>query len=163
MINDIIKLILQLIIIGIAGGAVSFYYNKLQKNRELLFSLINQTSTVHTDFLALRYKYNVLFSDTGNPIKTILPPADIDKLKWKYYEEACLLLSKFQSLKPLLTKYIPENKDDISKADGHYQAFRRAIRSNEPIFQTQNGKTMDGLKELKELNYLLIIKLADKT
>lgn len=163
MINDIIKLVLQLLIIGVAGGAVTFYYTRLQKNRELVFNLINQTSTIHTDFLALRYKYNVLFIDTGKPIKNILQTVDIDKIKWKYYEDACLLLSKFQSLKPLFDIYIPSNNDEVSKIDGHYQTFRRAIRSNEPIFQTENGKTSDGLKELKKLNYIVVRKLVDNT
>jgi hypothetical protein len=146
---DVIKLILQLVILGIIGGGVTFYYNKLQKNREFVFSIINQVSSIHTDFLALRYKYNVLFTESGRPIQSILSNDEINKLKWKYYEEACLLLSKFQSLKPLVSKYVSGVDSELGEIDAHYQNYRRAIRSDKPIFQSEDGKTGSGLSKLK--------------
>lgn len=150
-------------ILGIVGGGVSYLYNRLQKNRELVLSLISQTSNVHTDFLALRYKYNAFFDDSGKPIRSGLQPDDIEKIKWKYYEEVCILLSRFQSLKPLLNKFLPKNNTDISMIDSYYQTFRRNVRSNQPIFQTEDGKTGEGLKALKTLHYRLVRTLADKT
>lgn len=162
MTNEILKLILQLLILGIIGGAITFYYNKLQKNREIIISIVNQISAIHTDFLSLRYKFNVLFTDSGKPIRTILELGEIDKLKWRYYEEACLLLSKFQSLKPLLLKFIPELKEEIGKMDSYYQNYRRTIRANQPIFQNEKGKTEPGLNDLKDLHRDLINELTNK-
>ena len=160
--NEIIKLIFQLIILGIVGGGVTFYFNKLQKNKEIIISVLNQLSSIHTDFLSLRYKFNVFFTEAGKPIQSILSPEEIDKLKWKYYEESCFLLSKFQSLKPLLIKYVPELKEQIALMDGHYQNYRRTIRKNQPIFQNETGKTESALNKLKDLHRDLVNELMSK-
>ncbi|OXB23353.1 hypothetical protein B0A80_11685 [Flavobacterium tructae] len=160
--DEIIKILLELFIISIIGGAITFYYNKLQKNREILLSLIDQISSVHSQFLSLRYKYNVLFTIPGKPISNILNIDEVNKLKWEYYEEACILISKFQSIKPLLLKFVPELKEEISMVDNYYQVYRRTIRSNQSIFQNENGKTDSAQNNLKKLYYELIQQLTNK-
>lgn len=161
-IAEVSKLLLQLIILGVVGGGVTFYYNKLQKNREFIFSIINQSSTIHTDFLALRYKYNVLFTESGKPLKSLLSVEEVNKLKWKYYEEACLLLSRYQSLKPLISKYVTELDSELSSIDSHYQSYRRMIRTNQPIFQTEDGKTGAGLTRLKNSHHQIMAALVSR-
>lgn len=160
--TEIYKAILQLVVIGGVGGFVSFYYTKLQKNRDFIFSLIHQTSAVHSDFLALRYKYNAFFIHVSGPLQNVLDQNDVQKLKWKYYEECCSLLSKYQSLKPLLSRYMPKHQREITSIDGHYQVFRRSIRNDKPIMQSDNGQSSDALKELKQLHYTFMKKLADR-
>jgi hypothetical protein len=162
MTTEIIKLLLQTVILGIIGGAITYYYNKLQKNRELTIHLSNQLASVHTDLISLRYKFNTLFTEIGKPIRSIMDDNEISKLKWKYYEEACVLIAKFQSLKPMLLKFIPEEDNTIRKMDGHYQNFRRSIRRNELIFQDKDSKSEENLKELKNQYQEIQIKLNNK-
>lgn len=55
---DLIKLTLQLILIGGVGGAVSWFYSRIQKQRELRISLLREFAALQGRFVSLRFRFN---------------------------------------------------------------------------------------------------------
>jgi hypothetical protein len=45
--TDTVKLAMQLVMLGVLGGAVSWYYSKIQKQRELRITLLKDFSHLH--------------------------------------------------------------------------------------------------------------------
>lgn len=163
MIIEIIKLFIQLIVIGILGGAVSWMYSKIQKNRELRIQLIKELTKIQGDFLQLRYEYNTFHITWNNDcIERVALEMSIDeiiKLKWIKYEKSCALLGEFQSIKPLLIEFFPDVENELNEMHQSFQEWRRRIREDKPVFQTNEGKSDERFKEHKTLYNHVISKL----
>jgi len=157
---DIVKLFLQLGIIGVLGGAVSWFYSKIQKSREFRYELVKELAKTQGGFLALRYEYNTFhLTWNSNQIMQVAKNLDVEsinKLKWEKYERACELLGDYQSIKPLLIQFYPNLESDFNQMHQTYQEWRRRIREGSPIYQTKVGKTDNQLKQHKDVyNYVI--------
>jgi len=148
-----IKSIIQLIVLGIAGGWISRFYSTLQKNREIKINLIKEVARIQGQFLAIRYEFNTFHLNWGkDEIKKIareIEDEELKKLKWKYYEEACNLIGEYQGIKSLLIEFFPEEENQVNYLHTKYQDWRRSVRDDKPIFQNADGKTHQTLNEIK--------------
>lgn len=152
LLNEIIKFFLQLIIISILGGAVSWFYSKQQKNREMRTQILREFSEIHGQFIALRYEYNsfhVKWQGKRSVVYRLLNDSQVDTEKWGCYQRACSLIGKFQGLKPLLHENFQECADDIEFIFSKYQDWRRRIRVDKPILQHFDGKNEEGYNDLR--------------
>jgi len=152
---ELIKVILQLILLGIIGGWFSWLYTKWQKNREIKINLIKELSEIQGKFLTIRYKFNAFHInwEKGGIMKIAeaIKDKELVQLKWKYYEEACDLIGKYQGIKPLLIEFFPKEKQHVNYLHEKYQDWRRHIREDKPIFQSIDGKTDKTLNEIKSI------------
>jgi len=152
-IAECIRLLLQLIIFGIVGGGVSWYYTRLQKRRELRRDLLKDFSSLYGRFLSLRYRFNsfhIKWSRFRSPNNHPLTEDERRLERWKHYEEACTLLGEFQGIRPLITSQYPELVDDINFIYSKYQDWRRRIGAGKPVLQEIDGKSEDSFKELRD-------------
>lgn len=150
--NEVLKLTLQLILLGIAGGGVSWYYSKIQQRRELRTSLLRDFASLHGRFLSLRYRFNsfhVEWRGSRSAANHPLTDDEIRLLRWEHFEEACALLGEFYGIKPLLQSQFADIHDQIEVVHGNYQQWRRLIGGNEPILQDKSGKSSDSFKNLR--------------
>ena len=150
---EVIKVILQLILLGIVGGWISWLYTKWQKNREIKVNLIRELSEIQGNFLTIRYKFNTFHVNWGKDkimkVAEGIKDKELEQLKWKYYEEVCDLIGKYQGMKPLLIEFFPKEKQNINYLHEKYQDWRRHVREDKPIFQSIGGKTDKTLNEIK--------------
>ncbi len=165
MTSELIKLLFQLVILGILGGAVSWYYSKVQKNREIKIQLIKEFSEIQGNFLKLRFEYNTFHLTWKNKdimkVAQQLTTEQIIQLKWEKYETACGLLGDFQSIKPLLIEFFPKTENKLHEMHETFQEWRRRIREDNPIFQTKEGKTHEKFKHHRK-QYSNVISLMRK-
>ena len=158
--TELLKITFQLLLLGVIGGGVSFVYSKLQKNRELKISTLQQLAGLHGRFLALRYEYNAFFLEwkgRESTAKKRLGGEDIERQKWDCYTRACQLVGEFQSLKPLVGVLFPGHEQQLDELYNTYQEWRRQSGADSPIFQETNGKSADQFKALRE-KYGALIK-----
>jgi len=148
-----VKSIIQLVVLGIIGGWISWFYSKLQKDREIKINLIKEATRIQGKFLSLRYEFNTLHVKwNNNKIKKIaqgFEEEDLVKLKWKYYEEACELIGEFQGIKSLLIEFFPKEEEQVNFLHTKYQDWRRKIRDDVPVFQNIDGETLQTLNAIK--------------
>ena len=150
---ELLKLLLQFLLLGIIGGTITRYYSRLQKNRDARTSLLKEFALIHGKFISLRYQYNSFHlewneheSQTNHP----LTKEEIRLKRWDYYEEACNLIGEFQGIKPLLFSHFPLNKERFNKLHQGYQQWRRRIIKDKPVLQKENGENEKEFKELKD-------------
>ena len=151
--TELLKTTFQLLLLGVVGGRVSFVYSKLQKNRELKISTLQQLACLHGRFLALRYEYNAFFLEwrcRESTAKRRLREEDIEKQKWTCYARACQLVGEFQSIKPLVGVLFPGHEQQLDELYNTYQEWRRQSGADSPIFQETNGKSAEQFKSLRE-------------
>lgn len=160
LLNEIAKFLLQLLFIGILGGAVSWFYSKLQKAREMRIQIIREFSELHGQFIALRYEYNSFHIKWKGKRSADHHPLDDNQAnieKWKCYQRACSLIGRFQGLKPLLVENFHKCTDDIEFIFAKYQDWRRHIGGDKPILQHKDGKNEDGYNDLRH-RYNRVVK-----
>ena len=153
VIADGIRLLLQLIILGVVGGGVTWFYTHLQKRRELRRDLLRDFSSLYGRFLSLRYRFNsfhIEWSGSRNPENHPLAEDERRLERWKHYEEACGLIGEFQGIRPLLTSQYPELADELNFIYSKYQDWRRRIGAGRPVLQEADGKSEDAFKELRD-------------
>ncbi len=153
IISDCILLLLQLIILGVVGGGVSWFYTRLQKRRELRRDLLKDFSSLYGRFLSLRYRFNsfhIEWSGTRSPENHPLTEEERRQERWRHFEEACALIGEFQGLRPLLTSQYPEMSDHVNFIYSKYQDWRRRIGAGKPILQEIDGRSEDSFKELRD-------------
>jgi hypothetical protein len=151
--TELLKTTVQLLLLGVVGGAVSFFYSKRQKNRELKISTLERIADLHGRFLALRYEYNSFFIQwrgRESTTKKRLSTEDIEKQKWACYTRACQLVGEFQSLNPLVAVLFPGHEQQLGELYSIYQEWRRQSGEDSPIFQDANGKSAEQFKSLRE-------------
>jgi len=162
--NEILKVTIQLFILGILGGGITWFYAKIQKNRDIRIKLIQEFARIQGDFLTIRYEFNTFYLKRGTdeimPIIINLP--ELETLKWQKYEKACSLLGEFQSIKPLLVEFYPSCLDNINFVHSKYQDWRRQMRNDKPILQDIEGNSSGELKKLKVAYYETIILMRQK-
>ena len=162
---ELMKTMFQLILIGIVGGGVGFFYSQLQKNRELRISTLQRVADLHGRFLALRYEYNSFFIQWGRReliANQRLSTEEIGRHKWLCYEQACQLVGEFQSLKPLVSALFPGDEQTLDEIYSIYQEWRRQSGADVPILQDENGKSADRFKALRTRYEELIGSLQRK-
>ncbi len=162
--TELLKTTFQLLLLGVVGGGVSFLYSKLQKNRELKITTLQQLAGLHGRFLALRYEYNAFFLEwrgRESTAKKRLTEDEIEKQKWACYARACQLVGEFQSLKPLVGVLFPGHEEQLDELYNVYQEWRRQSGANSPIFQETNGKSAEQFKSLRE-KYGALIKALQR-
>jgi len=153
LVIDGARLVLQLIILGIVGGAVTWFYSRLQKNRDLRRDLLKELASLHGRFIALRYRFNsfyVEWSGSRSPDNHPLKEDERRLQRWKHYEEACSLIGEFQALRPLLSAQYPDLSDDFNFIYQKYQDWRRRIGAGRPILQELDAKSEDAFHELRD-------------
>lgn len=156
---------MQLIILGIAGGGISWFYTRMQKRRELRRDLLRDFSSLYGRFLSLRYRFNsfhIEWSNNRSPENHPLNENERRQEMWKHFEEACALIGEFQGLKPLLTSQYPEMADHVTFIYSKYQDWRRRIAAGKPILQEIDGRSEDSFKELRDRYGLVIRNMRKK-
>lgn len=164
IIADCIRLLMQLIILGIVGGGVSWFYTRLQKRRELRRDLLRDFSSIYGRFLSLRYRFNsfhIEWPGTRSPKNHHLTDDERRLERWKHYEETCALLGEFQGIRPLITSQYPELVDHVNFIYSKYQDWRRRIGAGKPILQKTDGKSEDSFKELRD-RYGYVVRIMRK-
>jgi hypothetical protein len=149
---DFLKLLLQLLLLGVVGGGVSWYYSKIQKQRELRISLLKDFASLHGRFLSLRFRFNsfhIEWKGTRSPANHPLTEDEKRKVRWAHFEEACALLGEFYGIKPLLQSHFQEIHDEFELMHGIYQQWRRKIGGDQPVLQDASGKSSDQFKQLR--------------
>jgi len=158
--EELIKILYQLLLLGVIGGAVSFFYSKCQKNRELRINALQQFTNLHGKFIALRYEYNSFFINWRGreaTTKKRLTITEIENKKWECYARACQLIGEFQSIRPLISVLYSGHDEDLNDLYNGYQEWRRKSGADVPIFQDFNGHTADEFKQLRN-KYSSLIK-----
>lgn len=162
--SDLVNLTLQLALIGVAGGAVSWFYSRIQKQRDLRISLMKEFAALHGRFVSLRFRFNSFHIEwKGSRNKTAHPlnEEEIRTERWSNFQEACELLGEFYSIKPLLISQFKDIADEIEALHQGYQQWRRQIGGNQPVLQNSEGKSDQKYIELRE-NYQRVIKIMKK-
>lgn len=117
LIDEIVKILLQLVVLGIIGGAVAWFFSQLQNKKELRLSTLREFSKLHGDFIALRYEFNSFYIQwEGEHVSEFHPLTEEEQRveRWKYYQESCHLLGEFQSLKPIVVDVFPKQKKTLT-------------------------------------------------
>lgn len=164
-INTAISMLLQLLILGIVGGGVSWFYANLQKKKELKFSVLKEFSSVHAQFIALRYEYNTFHvskSGKRSPKFHLLNNDEIRQNKWVLFQKSCALIGNIQSLKVLIVELFPKTSNEMEFIFGIYQEWRRQIHSDQPILQSTDGKNDENFENLQN-KYKLVIREMRKS
>lgn len=115
--DELIKSILQLMILGILGGLVTWFFSHLQKNREIQLQLLHDYSRLHGHFVSLRYEYNSFYIERDGKRSAKFHPLTEEEMRqerWKYFQKACGLIGEIQALKPLISEVFPDTHDDIN-------------------------------------------------
>jgi hypothetical protein len=162
---EIIKLLFQLLILGVLGGAVTWYYSKIQKNREMRILIVKEFASLHGRFISLRFQANSFYverRDGRGPSTHVLSDEERRVEKWKQYEYACSLMGEFVGLKPLILTYFPQSKVEIEFLHSKYQDWRRLIGRGQPILQQEDGKNEESYNKLKDAYNDIIGKMRVK-
>lgn len=165
LITDVVRLILQLIILGVFGGGVTWFYTSLQKHRELRRNLLRDFSSLYGRFLSLRYRFNsfhIEWSGARDIDNHPLTEEECRLERWKHYEEACALLGEFQGIRPVLTSQYPELTNEVNFIYSKYQDWRRRIGANKPILQEIDGKSEESYQELRHRYSYVVDKMRKK-
>ncbi len=161
MTEQIIKLIFQLLLIGVVGGAISWFYSHIQKQRELRISLLKEFASLQGKFVSLRFRFNsfhIEWEGQRNSNNHPLNKEESRKERWLHFQEACELLGEFYSIKPLLISQFKNVSDDIESIHQNYQFWRRQIGGNKPVLQSKDGKSDEKYKDLRS-QYQRVIQI----
>ena len=164
IIDEAIKTLLELFILGVFGGAVAWLFSRLQKNREIKLQVFKDFSRIHGSFIALRYEYNSFFIERRGPRSAEFHPLEDEEIrleKWIYFQKSCELIGEIQAIKPLIVDMFPDTKEDMEFVFAKYQDWRRRTNGGKPILQQIDGKSEDAYKELRR-RYSRIIKQMQK-
>lgn len=156
---EFLRFAIQLLIVGILGGAVSWLYSRVQKNREIRISILKEFASLHGRFVSLRFQVNS-FHVKGRGARSANHPLNSEEMRvksWEQFQTACSLIGEFVGLKPLIIAYFPAVTEDIEFLHAKYQDWRRRIEGAQPIFQHVDGKNEEPYNELRN-RYTLIIK-----
>ncbi|MEM9984057.1 MAG: hypothetical protein AAF804_03090 [Bacteroidota bacterium] len=162
----VIEAIMQLLVIGLVGGWISRQFTRRQKRKEIQLKLIQDLTRIQGAFWSLRFRFNTLHlhRQPGQlaPITDSLSTEQIQAQKWASYEEACHLIGEYQGVKPLISEYFPDQQAQAGQLHQHYQTWRRSIRSDHPILQTDSGQSDPALQEIRSLFELMMQKMRKK-
>jgi len=150
--DELVKSLLQLIVIGVFGGAVAWFYSRLQKNWELKIRVLRKFSEIHGRFIALRYEFNSFYIQWKGKRSAKFHPLSEDEMRverWKYFQQACALIGEIQGLQSVMTEVFPATAEDIGFLFSKYQDWRRRIQADRPILQNINGKNEEAYNELR--------------
>ena len=152
IIDETVKALLQLVVLGVIGGAVAWFFSQLQNKKELKLSTLREFAELHGQFMALRYEFNSFYIQWKGQRGADFHPLTEEEQrieKWKYYKQACHLLGEFQSLRPIIVEVFPQTKEDIDYLFTKYQDWRRRTGSGKPILQELDGKNEESYNELR--------------
>ena len=158
--NEVLKYVLQLIVLGVFGGGVTWFYTRLQRNQDLRLRVLREFALLHGKFIALRYEFNSFYvrhHGKRSPQFHPLNESEIRVERWKYFQQACRLIGEFQGMRPLIVETFPETADDIHFLFSKYQDWRRLIQADKPILQSPDGRNEEAYNELRE-RYSRVIK-----
>ncbi len=163
--NEIAKYVLQLLVLGVLGGGVTWFYTRLQKNKELRLRVLREFALLHGKFIALRYEFNSFHVQHHGKRSPKFHPLKEDEIRverWKYFQQACRLIGEFQSMKSLIVETFPETADNIHFLFSKYQDWRRLIQANKPILQSLDGRNKKSYNELRERYNQIIRQMRKK-
>lgn len=143
----------QLLVLGVFGGAVTWFYARLQRNRDLRLQLLRDFASLHGRFVALRYRANsfyVQWSEDRSPTTHPLSDEERRLERWKLYEETCELIGEFIGLQPIVLATFPTTTEDVNTLHRTYQEWRRTLGANRPILQNTDGKSEDAYHLLRD-------------
>lgn len=156
-----IRLLGQLVVLTLIGGLISRYYAQTQKRRQIRKNVLEQFAAIHGAFISLRFKYNSLYitweKNRGvgtHPLREL--PEQKEAERWRFYQEACDLIGRFQALKPLLIAFFPKYTGPINELHQYYQTWRRAMGRGEPVLQESDGASTDNYRKMRD-TYLDIL------
>jgi len=162
MLIEFYKLALQLVVLGVLGGAVTWFYSRQQRRREMRNALLREFADTHGQFIALRFRYNSSQVTWGRDPEHGTHPLNAEELRlerWDCFSEACSLLGKFQAQKPLLTAYFFGVDDRLHALHQGYQEWRRRTALGRPILQEVEGRNEEKYETLKEDYQRLIAQM----
>ncbi len=150
LLPKLIDLIAQLLVLGVAGGAVAWLYSRRQRNRDLRLSTIRELAGLHGRFIALRFRANSFHIEwRGRPTHP-LNEDEARLARWDLYQEACNLIGEFHGLKPMLIELFPDTVEDVDFLHQRYQDWRRQLGANKPVLQDLDGKSHENYRTLRE-------------
>ena len=160
LLHDALKILLQFIVIVVAGGHISRYYSKLQKEKEIKQQIVREFSEIFGHFIALRFKANVhLYRSAENePRYKLVNEEELKQIILNIYNESCDLLGRYQALKPLIHINFSIRDEEIDALHQKYHHWRRSLRQNKPIYQSYD-KVNDSNYESLRNKYFKILKI----
>lgn len=156
---DLVKFLVQFIVIVVAGGYVSKFYSDIQKEKEVKQNLIHEFSEIFGHFIALRFKVNVhLYKHENNNLHySLASEEDLKKIILNSYNESCDLLGRYQAIKPLIHINFNIRNEEIDLLHSKYHKWRRSLREGKPIYQNEK-KVNDGEYKILRNIYFSILK-----
>ena len=165
VIDELVKDLLQLGVLGLLGGAVTWFYAKLQMRHDLRFRVLREFAALHGKFIALRYEFNSFYVQQRSKRSAQFHPLTKDEIRlerWHYFQRACQLIGEFQGLKPVIIESFPKTADDVYFLFSKYQDWRRCIQADRPILQETNGKNEQAYDELRKRYGRVIRRMRSK-
>jgi len=163
--NELIKYFLQLMVLGLLGGAITWFYSRLQKYHELRLRILKEFATLHGQFIALRYEFNSFYIEWHSKRSARFHPLTQDEIRierWHYFQRACRLIGEFHGLKPVIIEVFPETADDVHFLFSKYQDWRRCIQAGKPILQEIDGRNTQAYNELRERYSRVVRRMRKK-
>lgn len=156
---DLVKFLMQFVVIVVAGGYVSKYYSSIQKEKEAKQSIIHEFSEIFGQFIALRFKVNVhLYKHEDNePHYRMVTDEELKKIIFDSYNESCDLLGRYQAIKPLIHINFNIKDEEIDLLHNKYHRWRRSVRESKPVYQSEK-KVNDGEYKALRSTYFNILK-----
>lgn len=152
LLEEILKSIVQLVLLGVLGGAISWFYSRLQKNWELKIQILRDFTSLHGKFISLRYEFNsfyIKWSGKRSARFHHLTEEEIRLEKWEFFRQSCSLIGEIQGLRPMIVESFPKTAEDINYLFGKYQDWRRCIGGDKPILQEANGQNDESYDEIR--------------
>ena len=165
LLPDIAKAGIQLVAVSIAGGAVAYWYSRLQKRRDVILTILRDFTALHGEFLALRFRANSLYVKNSGYADKRIPsnlPLTEDQLTIEErfcFTTACSLIGRSSALKPILSEVCPDSKPDIELLFTKYHDWRRRLHARSPVLQSEEGETEDSYSQLHDAYRRITIDL----
>ena len=162
--KEIIEIIIQFILLVVAGGYITQRFTKAQRDKEARQNIIQEFSAIFSQFIALRFKANVhLLQDDDCYRYSLLEATQIRVEILKCYNESCELLGRYQAIKPLIQINFNIDDEEIDTLHQFYQTWRRSLRESKPVYQSDCPDNDAEYKKLRTTYHKIIGAMKAKS
>lgn len=162
---EIQKAFIQLFVLSAVGGFLSNRLARWLKDREMRIALIRDFAKMHGSFLSIRYQYNAMFLDYAGRRETFenrVDPSHFGQMKNGLFEKVCDLIGEFNGIRPLIETLFIGGERFIPQFHQFYQAWRREIASDRPIYQSPDGESDRAFKDMRTVYSEFIVHLKNQ-
>lgn len=162
--HKILELVLQFVLLVVAGGYVTKLYTKSQRDKDVRQNIIQEFSAIFSQFVALRFKANVhLLKDEERYRYSLVKKTQIPAEILNCYYESCELLGRYQALKPLIHLNFKIDDSDLHSLHQHYQSWRRSFREINPVYQADSPENDAEYQKLRTTYHTILGTMKDQS